>query len=89
MRWWRAATAVEDVGDDKIHEQRRDLVQACLQLTACRQERGQRDALAYQDSGEVEQSATDVDDAISVDIDVAEEDRFFKDLRRELALEQR
>ena len=78
MRWRRAAAAVEDVGDDKLHEQRRHRVQTCLQFTACRQDRGQRDAFAHQDRGGVEQPATDMDDAITIDIDVAEADRFLK-----------
>ncbi len=48
---------------------------------------GQRDAFAYQDSGGLEQPATGVDDTISIDVDVAEADRFFKYLARELAVE--
>jgi hypothetical protein len=80
-----AAVAVEDRGDDKLQEQGRQLVQARLQLTASGQDRGQRDAFAHQGGGGVEQSAADMGDTLAIDLDVAEADRFGKDLRCQLA----
>jgi hypothetical protein len=85
VRWRHATAADEHVGDDKLDEQRCDAVQACLQLTAGGQDRGQRDALAHQGSGGVEERAADADDTISVDHEIAEADRLGEHLGCELA----
>ncbi len=76
------------MGNGKLDEQRCDGVQMCLQLTAGGQDRRQRDALAHQGSGSVEQPAADVNDTISVDHDVAEADCLGEHLGCELAGEQ-
>ena len=89
MRWWRAAARSRTwVMTSSTNND------ASLSSPVCSSRPVARIAVSGMPSRtrihrDVEQPATDVDDPISIDTDVAEADRLLKHLGRELAVEQR